>query len=176
VVYHEANKRNKEARSESTSKEGDKERRKSLVVTRERSFRDSAFGSALSGLSKKITVGPTVERNSSKAAIVFNVSKEIDHGRSISGDESEDQIKKLWQKHVYKSSLNFASASAGIESWQEPLIAIRGSYLMHHLAEAECPTRRISMSNLMTMLVESPKSRQGSASLTKVPSTICCIN
>ena len=173
MVYQEANKRHKEARPD-TSKEGDKERRKSHVMTREKSFKDSTFGSALSGLSKKIMVGPIVERKNSKVSNVYKVSKENEHGgRSISGDESEDQLQKLLQKHVHKSSLNFVSV--GIESWQEPLIAIRGSYLMHHLAEAECPTRRISMSNLMTILVESPKSRS-SVSLTKVPSTICSIS
>ena len=156
----------KEEKEREKEKDKDKERDRSKIK------RDSHLGISLSELSKKILTGPNSARGNIKSPVGPSIGEGAHFSKSMSEDESEHTGKKLLQMHVLKSSLDMVNSEA--QSWQIPLIAIREQYLHHPYPELDHPIRRISLSNLMNTIAESPNI-SNSVSKIKIPSSICTI-
>ena len=156
---------------EEKEREKEKEKEKEKERDRSKMKRDSSMGISLSELSKKMLTGPNSARGNIKSPGP-SIGEGAHFSKSMSEDESEHTGKKLLQMHVLKSSLDMVNSEA--QSWQIPLIAIREQYLHHPHLELDHPLRRISLSNLMNTIAESPKI-SNSVSKIKIPSSICTI-
>ena len=151
---------------------GKDEKEKEKERDRLKGKRDSHLGISLSELSKKILTGPNSARGNIKSPTGPPIGDIAHFSKSMSEDESENAGKKLLQMHVLKSSLDMVNSEA--QSWQIPLIALREHYLHHPHLELDHPIRRISLSNLMNTIAESPNI-SNSVSKIKIPSSICTI-
>lgn len=140
------------------------------------------IGSSILAMSKRIRYGSTSSRNLSQRSykipsdrsvgLISNRSNSFLSNRStgirsnrssgkdiedIGSSEQggvEDATRCLYQQRALRNGIDGACS---VEAWQQPLVAIREYYISFPPPAFEAPPRRISITNLMTSLVDSPK-------------------
>ena len=109
-----------------------------------------------------------------------SAGKDYDGMEDGSEDGVEDAARCLYQQRALRNGIEGACS---VEQWQRPLIAIREYYISFPPPALEAPPRRISITNLMTSLVDSPKkplikplSRTKLEAQTRAPSSYCVVS
>lgn len=119
-------------------------------------------------------------RSIGKLSIRSLGGKDVEEGSSIEQDGVEDATRCLYQQRALRNGIEGAYT---VEAWQQPFIAIREYYISFPPPAFEAPPRRISITNLMTSLVDAPKKplikplSKGKleSSQAKIPSSYCVI-
>ena len=112
---------------------------------------------------------------------IRSIGKDVEEiSNSIEQDGVEDATRCLYQQRALRNGIEGACT---VEQWQQPFIAIREYYISFPPPAFEAPPRRISITNLMTSLVDAPKKplikplSKGKleSSQAKIPSPYCVI-
>ena len=111
---------------------------------------------------------------------IRSIGKDVEEIGSIEQDGVEDATRCLYQQRALRNGIEGACT---VEPWQQPFVAIREYYISFPPPAFEAPPRRISITNLMTSLVDAPKKplikplSKGKleSSQAKIPSSYCVI-
>jgi hypothetical protein len=124
--------------------------------------------------------GSVQSHRSSGMLSLRSAGKDCDGVEDGSEDGVEDATRCLYQQRALRNGIEGACS---VEQWQKPLIAVREYYMSFPPPAFEAPPRRISITNLMTSLVDSPKkplikplSRTKLEAPTRAPSSYCVIS
>jgi hypothetical protein len=145
--------------------------------TRDRSFKLMS-GRSIGLLSNRS--GSELSHSSAGMLSHRSVTKDCDGVEDGSEDGVEDATRCLYQQRALRNGIEGACS---VEQWQRPLIAVREYYISFPPPAFEPSPKRISITNLMTSLVDSPKkplikplSRAKLEAQTRAPSSYCVIS